>query len=108
MDFDRDTLASAVVGTGGAWLLGSALYYSRSGRFNRVQLKGLVYAGGGFLLSAAAARWLQHTGARGVAISLMGTICAMRGMYLLVRERAAIARHAHDRAAGPRKPPAAD
>ncbi|GAB1344223.1 hypothetical protein [Gemmatimonas sp.] len=108
MDFDRDTLASAVVGTGGAWLLGSALYYSRSRRFNRVQLKGLLYAGGGFLLSAVAARWLQHTGARGVAISLMGTICAMRGMYLLVRERAALARYRQDRAAGPPQPPAAE
>jgi hypothetical protein len=34
MDFDRDTLASAIVGTGGAWLLGSALYQLRAGRAN--------------------------------------------------------------------------
>lgn len=103
MDFDRDTVAAALVGTGGAWLLGSALYHSRSGRFNRVQLKGLVYAGGGFLMSAAAARWLQHTGNRGIAISLMGTLFAMRGIYLLMRERAA-----RSAAARPPKPPAAE
>ncbi len=89
MELDRDTLASAVVGTGGAWLLGSAMLHSRSGKWNSTQLKGLVYAGGGFLMSAAAQRWLQHTGNRGIAIALMGTLFALRGMYLLVRERAA-------------------
>lgn len=103
MDFDRDTVASAVVGSGGAWLLGSALFHARSGRFNAAQLKGLVYAGGGFLMSAAAARWLQHTGNRGIAISLMGTIFAMRGMYLLMRERAA-----ENAAARRPKPPTSD
>lgn len=103
MDFDRDTIASAVVGSGGAWLLGSALLHSRSGKWNSAQLKGLVYAGGGFLMSAAAARWLQHTGNRGVAISLMGTLFAMRGMYLLMRERAA-----HNAATRPPKPPTTD
>ena len=99
MDFDRDTLASAVLGSAGAWLLGSAFLHSRSGKWNSAQLKGLVYAGGGFLMSAAAARWLQHTGNRGVAISLVGTLFAMRGMYLLMRERAA--RHAATRPPGP-------
>ena len=103
MDFDRDTIASAVVGSGGAWLLGSALLHSRSGKWNSTQLKGLVYAGGGFLMSAAAARWLQHTGNRGIAVSLMGTIFAMRGMYLLVRERAA-----QSASARPPKPPASE
>ena len=87
MDLDREVIASAVVGTGGAWMLGSALVHGRSGRWNGVQIQGLLYAGVGFLMSAAAARWLQHTGPRGIAISLMGTILAMRGMYLLVRER---------------------
>jgi hypothetical protein len=103
MEFDRDTLASAVVGSGGAWLLGSALYHSQSGRYSRAQLRGLVYAGVGFLMSAAAARWLQDTGSRGIAISLMGTIFAMRGIYLLMRERAA--QHA---AARRLDPPASD
>ncbi len=103
MDFDRDTIASAVVGSGGAWLLGSALLHSRSGKWNSAQLKGLVYAGGGFLMSAAAARWLQHTGNRGIAVSIMGTIFAMRGMYLLMRERAA-----QSAAPRPPKPPASE
>jgi hypothetical protein len=103
MNFDRDTLAAAVVGSGGAWLLGAALYHSRTGRFSSAQLKGLVYAGIGFLMSAAAARWLQHTGSRGIAISLMGTFFAMRGMYLLVRERAG-----QNSAPRPPKPPPSD
>ena len=88
MDLDRETVASAVVGTGGAWMLGSALFHGRSGRWNAAQVQGLAYAGLGFLMSAVAARWLQHTGPRGIALSLVGTILAMRGMYLLVRERA--------------------
>lgn len=108
MPLDRDTVASAVVATGGAWLLGSALFRSRSGKWNAVQVKGLVYAGGGFLMSAAAARWLQDSGVRGIAVSLMGTMFAMRGMYLLVRERAALRRAAEQAAGGPPKPPKTD
>ena len=88
MDLERETLASAIVGTGGAWLLGSALFKRRSGRWNAAQLRGMAYAGIGFLMSAGAARWLQHSGNRGIAVSLMGTMLAMRGMYTLVRERA--------------------
>lgn len=89
MDLDRDTIASAIVGTGGAWLLGTAAFHRQSGRWNAVQLRGLLIAGAGFLMSAIAARWLQHTGNRGIAVSMMGTMLALRGMYLLVRERAA-------------------
>ena len=89
MDLDRDTIASAIVGTGGAWLLGSALLHGRSGRWNAAQRRGMIYAGIGFLLSAVAARWLQHLGMRGIALSLTGTVLAMRGMWVLVRERAA-------------------
>ena len=97
--FDRDTIASAIVATGGTWLLASALLNGRSGRWNAVQVRGLYFAGVGFLLSAFAARWLQPLGSRGVAVSLVGTILAMRGMYILVRERAA--RRAPDK---PRSP----
>jgi hypothetical protein len=89
MQLDRETVASALVGTAGAWMLGSALFHGRSGRWNAAQVHGLAYAGLGFLMSAAAARWLQDTGPRGIVISLAGTVFAMRGMYLLVRERAA-------------------
>lgn len=87
MLWDRDTLAAALVGTGGAWLLGSAVFHGRSGRWTALQVQGMAYSGAGFLMSAAAARWLQHTGRPGMAFSLVGTILAMRGMYLLVRER---------------------
>lgn len=89
MEWDRDTLAAAFVGTGGAWLLGSAAFHGRSGRWTPLQVQGMAYSGVGFLMSAAAARWLQHTGPSGMAFSLVGTILAMRGMYLLLRERAA-------------------
>jgi hypothetical protein len=102
MDLDRDTIASAIVGTGGAWLLGSAVFQGHSGRWNRAQVRGLLYSGVGFLLSAVAARWLQHFGNRGIAVSLVGTTLAMRGMYILVRERAA--RRDADRNAAPGKP----
>lgn len=88
MQWDRETLAAAVVGTGGAWMVGSALFNGRSGRWNRAQVHGLLYSGIGFLMSAVATRWLQHTGRFGMAVSVMGTIVAMRGMYVLVRERA--------------------
>ena len=86
---DRDTIASAVVATGGAWLLASAVLNGRSGRWNAAQVRGLLYAGAGFLASAAASRWLQASGPRGAAVSLVGTVFAMRGMFILVRERAA-------------------
>ncbi len=89
MTVDRETIASALVATGGAWLLGSAVFGGRPGRWNSAQRRAMAYAGIGFLMSAASARWLQHLGNRGIAVSLVGTMLAMRGMYTLVRERAA-------------------
>ncbi len=89
MDLDRETIAAALVGTGGAWLLGAAILNGKSGAWNRNQVKGLLFAGVGFIMSAAAARWLQHWGNGGIAVSLVGTLFAMRGMLILVRERAA-------------------
>ncbi|MBA3917659.1 MAG: hypothetical protein C0516_03620 [Gemmatimonas sp.] len=89
MELDRDTVATAIVGTGGAWMLGAAMLHSRSGHWNANQLKGLVLAGSGFLMTAAAAHYLQGEGVRGIAVSLLGTGLAMRGMLLLVRERLA-------------------
>jgi hypothetical protein len=103
VDLDRDTIASALLGTGGAWLLGSAVLHGRSGRWNAAQRRGLVYAGLGFLLSAIAARWLQGYGNRGIAVSLVGTVFAMRGMYILVKERAAL-RAGKDPTHKPRSP----
>jgi hypothetical protein len=99
VDLDRDTIASTIVGTGGAWLLGSAMFHGRGGRWNQIQRRGLAFSGVGFLLVASATRWLQPYGNRGIAVSLMGTMLAMRGMYILVRERAA--RRAHEK---PRTP----
>lgn len=103
VEWDRDTIASAIVGTGGAWLLGSVVLQGRSGRWNAAQRRGLLYAGAGFLLCAMAARWLQGYGNAGIAVSLVGTMLAMRGMYTLVRERAAL-RAAKGSARKPRTP----
>lgn len=89
MELDRDTVATAIVGTGGVCLLGAAMLHSRSGHWNANQLKGLVLTGFGFLMTAAAAHYLQDEGLRGIAVSLFGTGLAMRGMLLLVRERLA-------------------
>lgn len=75
----------------------------RSGRWNAVQRRGLVYAGVGFLLSAIAARWLQTYGNPGIAVSLVGTTLAMRGMYILVKERASL--RAVTRPKAPATPP---
>ncbi len=89
MQLDRETLAAAFVGTGGAWMLGSTFLHRKSGRWGSNELHGLFYSGIGFLTSAGSARWLEHTGRPGMAVSLMGTVIAMRGIFLLLRERAA-------------------
>jgi hypothetical protein len=94
MDWDRETMATAFLGTGGAWMLGSALLGSRVSRVSDVQRRGLVYAGAGFLLTAVAARWLQPYGSRGVAVSIAGALIAFRGITILLRARdAERARH---------------
>ena len=93
---ERDIVVASFVATGGAWLLASALLNGRSGRWNPAQVRGLYFAGMGFLASAAAARWLEGYGPRGAAVSLVGTLFAMRGMFILVRERAARGRASRD------------
>ena len=99
MNFERETIACAIVGTGGAWLVGLAGLHRRTGRWSATQLRWLSVTGVGFLISAIAARWLQPSGNRGVAVSIFGTMLAMRGMYGLVRAR--VARRADDK---PREP----
>lgn len=88
MDLDRETIASAIVGTGGAWLIGSAILHGRAAGWNRAQVKGLLFAGTGFLMTAAAARWMQEWGNAGIGFSLVGTLFAMRGMFMLLKVRA--------------------
>ena len=89
MNWNRETVAIAVVGTGSAWMLGSALFnYGKRG-FNAMQRRGLLLSGCGFLLCAISARWLQGFGMTGIACSIGGTMLAMAGMYQLVKERAA-------------------
>jgi hypothetical protein len=89
MEWNRDSVAAAIVGMGGAWMIGSALLGSRSSRMSYVQRRGLVLSGAGFLLTAFAARWLQGYGRIGIACSLGGTAVAMSGLYQLLKERAA-------------------
>lgn len=99
MNFDRETIASAIVGTAGAWLVGLAAVHARTGRWNATQRRWLYVTGVGFLMSAIATRWLQPFNNRGIAVSILGTVLAMRGMYGLVRAR--IARRNADNAHAP-------
>ena len=86
MDWNGEAITTAVVGAGGAWMIGAGLTH-RGGHFNPMQRRGLLLSGAGFLTSAASARWMQGHGRVGVACSLAGTMLAMMGMYLLVKER---------------------
>lgn len=86
MVWNGEAIATAIVGAGGAWMVGAALTH-RGGNFTAAQRRGLLLSGGGFLMSAGSARWLQSYGRVGIACSLVGTMTAMAGMYLLVRER---------------------
>jgi predicted phage tail protein len=88
MIWNRETIAVAVVGAGGAWMVGLALFNNGVTKLNAVQRRGLLLSGVGFIACAASARWLQSAGAAGMACSLAGTAIAMTGMYQLMRERA--------------------
>lgn len=86
MEWNGEAITTAVVGAGGAWMVGAGLTH-RGGNFNSIQRRGLLLSGIGFLTSAASARWLQGYGKMGMACSLLGTMVAMMGMYVLVKER---------------------
>jgi hypothetical protein len=89
MDWNRDSVASGIVGMGGAWMIGSAFLTPGAARLNFIQRRGLVLTGAGFLVNAIAARWLQAYGRAGIACSLTGSALAMVGMNHLLRERTA-------------------
>lgn len=86
MNWNREAVATFVVSAGGAWMVGAALTH-RAGNFNAVQRRGLLLSGTGFLICAASARWMQAYGRVGIACSLFGTVTAMMGMYVLMKER---------------------
>lgn len=86
MEWNREAVATFVVGAGGAWMVGAALTH-RGGNFNSAQRRGLFLSGAGFLTCAASARWMQSYGRLGIACSLLGTLTAMMGMYVLMKER---------------------
>lgn len=86
MDWNGEAIAMFVVGVGGAWMVGAA-WTQRGGNFNPVQRRGLCLSGVGFLMCAASARWMQSYGRVGIMCSLLGTMTAMMGMYVLMKER---------------------
>lgn len=88
MNWNRETIAVAIVGTGGAWMLGLALFNNGVKALSSVQRRGLLLSGVGFIVCAASARWLQNAGTVGLACSLSGTVIAMTVMYQLMREPA--------------------
>lgn len=87
MEWNGESVATFVVGAGGAWMVGASLTH-RGGNFNPTQRRGLLLSGTGFLITAAAARWMQGYGRYGIALSMIGTATAMSGMYVLMKERA--------------------
>jgi hypothetical protein len=86
---DRDQVLHALVGGGGALLLAYAAWAHAHGRANVAQLRGLVAAGLGFLLSTYASLALRDRGAVGIAASLCGSALVLWGARALVRERQA-------------------
>ncbi|MGV3708207.1 MAG: hypothetical protein ACO1Q7_05150 [Gemmatimonas sp.] len=86
MEFNREAVATFVAGAGGAWMVGASLTH-RGGNFTPVQRRGLFLSGTGFLFCAASARWMQSYGRVGIACSLLGTMIAMSGMYILMKDR---------------------
>ena len=84
---DRDRVLHALVGGGGALLLAYAAWARAHGRANVAQLRGLVAAGAGFLLSTYASLELRDQGAPGIAVSLLGSVLVLWGALRLVRER---------------------
>ena len=86
---DRDRVLHALVGGGGALLLAYAAWAHAHGRANVAQLRGLVAAGLGFLLSTYASLALRDRGAMGIAASLCGSALVLWGARALVRERQA-------------------
>ena len=92
---DRERVLHALVGGGGALLLAYAAWAHTHARANVAQLRGLVAAGLGFLLSTYASLALRDRGAMGIAASLCGSALVLWGARALVRERQA------ERAAAP-------
>jgi hypothetical protein len=90
---DRDGVLHLLVGGGGALLLAYAAWAHAHGRASVPQLRGLVAAGLGFLLSTYASLALRDRGPVGIAASLAGSALVLWGARALVRER----RHAADR-----------
>ena len=92
---DRDRVLHALVGGGGALLLAYAAWAHAHARATMAQLRGLVAAGVGFLLSTYASLELRDRGVVGIAASLFGSALVLWGVRALVRER---------QRAGPRAP----
>jgi hypothetical protein len=87
LPLDRDRVLHAVVGGGGLMLLAYAAWAHAQARASVAQLRGLVAAGLGFLLSTYASVALRDRGAVGIAASLCGSALVLWGARALVRER---------------------
>jgi hypothetical protein len=84
---DRDATLHLLVGGGGALLLAYAAWAHASARASTAQLRGLVAAGVGFLLSTYASMALRDRGGAGIAASLLGSALVLWGARTLLRER---------------------
>jgi hypothetical protein len=84
---DREAVLHAVVSGGGAMLLAYAWFAWLTDRATPLQLRGLVAAGVGFLMSAGASIYLRDHTVAGPTLSLVGCALVLVGMRTLVRER---------------------
>jgi hypothetical protein len=84
---DREAVLHAVVSGGGAMLLAYAGFVRATDRASALQVRGLVAAGIGFLMSASASIYLRDRAIVGPAVSFAGCLIVVAGMRMLLRDR---------------------
>jgi hypothetical protein len=85
----RDEALQLVAAGGGTLLLAYAGWAHGAHRATSAQVRGLVMAGAGLLLTAGSSAGLREHAAAGPAVSLAGALLLLRASQVLVRERAA-------------------
>ncbi len=85
----RDEALQLAVGGGGALLVVYAAWAHGAHRASAAQVRGLLMAGAGLLMTAGSSAALRAHGAVGPAVSVAGALLLLKASLLLVRERQA-------------------
>jgi hypothetical protein len=85
----RDEALQLAVGLGGAVLVAYAAWVHGAHRASSAQVRGLLMAGVGLLMTAGSSAALRAHGAVGPAVSVAGALLVLKASLLLVRERQA-------------------